>query len=335
MIHRTEVPWQTQDWQRQLAGAFTEPEQLFRYLQLDNALLPAAKAAARRFAMRVPRGYAALMEKRNPLDPLLRQVLPLAEESETRRDLTTDPVGDADAAVVPGLLHKYRGRALLITTGACGIHCRYCFRRHFPYSEFSAIRQRWQPAIRYLQSNADISEVILSGGDPLTLSDAGLGELAETLEGIPHLRRLRVHSRLPVVLPERVNEQMISWLAGGRLQASLVLHVNHPNELSSHLQRALRPLSSAGITLLNQSVLLRGVNDSADVLCDLSASLFANGILPYYLHLLDPVQGAAHFETAAAGAVRLHREMQRRLPGYLVPRMVRDLPGEESKTLVF
>ena len=334
MIHRTEAAWQTPAWQQQLAGAFTRVESLFSYLDIDRALLPAARAASSEFGLRVPKGYADLMEKGNPQDPLLRQVIPLAAELQRRAGFVTDPVGDNGAIAAPGVLHKYSNRVLLITSGACGVNCRYCFRRHFPYTDSNAGRERWRPAIEYLKTAHQVSEVILSGGDPLTLSDRRLAYLVDALQGIPHLKRLRVHSRLPVVIPERVTGQLIEWLAGGRLQPSLVLHINHARELSQALHLALKRLRRADITLLNQSVLLRGVNDSADTLSELSESLFASGVLPYYLHLLDPVQGAAHFEVPEAEARQLQRQLRLRLPGYLLPRLVRDVPGVGAKTII-
>ena len=334
MIPRTEVPWQAPAWQQLLADAFTRVEALFRFLDIDPVLLPAAKAASGEFGLRVPKGYAALMEKGEPRDPLLRQVLPLADELRQHPGFAKDPVGDAAAVVVPGLLHKYASRALLITTGACGVNCRYCFRRHYPYPKSSAGRDNWRRAAAYLKTTPQVHEVVLSGGDPLTLSDSRLSALVALLQEIPHLKRLRIHSRLPVMIPERVTGQMIKWLSGSRLRPTLVLHVNHAREFSPGLREALVRLQSNDITLLNQSVLLRGVNDSAEVLCDLSEALFDSGVLPYYLHLLDPVQGAAHFEVGEPEAIRLQQKMRQRLPGYLVPRLARDTPGSESKTII-
>jgi EF-P beta-lysylation protein EpmB len=318
-------------WQQALRDAFTDPEELVDYLGLDRSLIPPATAASRQFRLLVPRGFADLMARGNPDDPLLRQVLPLAAELEEQPGFLTDPVGDGAATAAPGLLHKYRGRALLIATGACGIHCRYCFRRHFPYAESRMQGDAWQKALLYLEQESSIEEVILSGGDPLMIRDPLLGSLIDDLAGISHLRRLRIHSRLPLVLPQRVTHSLSTTLSGSRLQPVLVLHCNHPRELSQDVVAALDSLRRAGITLLNQSVLLRGVNDSADTLVELSRALFAVGVLPYYLHALDPVQGAAHFSVADEEAGGILRDMMELLPGYLVPRLVREQRGAAAK----
>jgi EF-P beta-lysylation protein EpmB len=234
----------------------------------------------------------------------------------------------------PGVLHKYGGRALLIATGTCGIHCRYCFRRHFPYADSGIGRDRWQQALTYLQQTDQIKEIILSGGDPLILSDDRLAALIDALQQIPHLQRLRIHSRLPVIIPDRLTDRLTELMASQRLLTTLVLHVNHAREISDPLVAALNRIRSRGVTLLNQSVLLRGVNDTAETLCELSEALFSSGTLPYYLHLLDRVQGAAHFEVPEDEALRLHQRIRLRLPGYLLPRLVRDTPGAQSKTLL-
>lgn len=335
MIHRIEPACQTPPWQQSLAGAFCDVDAFLDYLRLDRELLPAARAAARLFGLKVPREFAALMAKGDPHDPLLRQVLPIGAEHLPAPGFVADPVGDLEKAIVPGVLHKYRGRLLLIANGSCAINCRYCFRRHFPYQEATAYRQRWQQAIEHIRQAREIDEIILSGGDPLTLSDGRLAELAARLAAIPHLRRLRIHTRLPVVIPSRLTDELTDWLAGGRLQPVLVLHVNHARELTPALRRGLERLRRAGVTLLNQSVLLKGVNDSATTLGELSLALFETGVLPYYLHLLDRVTGAAHFEVEAAEARRLQQELQANLPGYLVPKMVRELAGGASKQPVF
>ena len=335
MIHRTAPAWQTPEWQKAMRDAFTDIDALFDYLQLDHGQLPAARAAAAEFGLRVPRGFAGLIEKGNPTDPILRQILPGGEELSPQPGFNRDPVGDLATAVVPGLLHKYQGRVLLIATAACGVNCRYCFRRHYPYSEASAGRDQWQQALDYLAADEAVSEVILSGGDPLALSDSALASLVNSLEKIPHLQRLRIHSRLPVIIPQRLTPELTRWLGSSRLSSSLVLHINHANEISDTLGRLLEPLRSAGITLLNQSVLLRGVNDSGESLVKLSEMLFEAGILPYYLHLLDRVEGAAHFEVERSMALTLHRWMRRQLPGYLVPRLVRETAGEDAKSPVF
>jgi len=302
-------------------------------LRLDPSLMEGIERGHGLFRVRVPESYLARIQPGDPRDPLLLQVLPQAAEALEQPMFVPDPVGDATAMAAPGLLHKYCGRVLLITTGACAIHCRYCFRREFPYGEFSALRGL-QPALDYIRDHRDISEVILSGGDPLALPDSRLSELLHLLEQIPHLRRLRIHTRLPVVLPERVDDGLLSWLGTGRLQQVLVLHANHPREFDPPAKSALERLRESGVSLLNQSVLLAGVNDDLDTLCELQERGFTAGILPYYLHLLDRVRGAAHFEVDEARARQLHAGLRSRLPGYLVPRLVREIPGARGKVPV-
>ncbi|HRF61847.1 MAG TPA: EF-P beta-lysylation protein EpmB [Candidatus Competibacter sp.] len=319
-------------WQQELARAITEPAELLRELALDLALLPAARAAAARFPLRVPRGFVARMRQGDPDDPLLRQVLPLAAELSPVPGFMADPVDDQAARAAPGVLHKYHGRVLLIATGACAIHCRYCFRREFPYSENHAGGDSWRPALNYLSQDRSLREVILSGGDPLSLSDRRLGALLAELERIPHLERLRIHSRQPIVLPERVDDGLLDLLARTRLRPILVIHANHPREIDETVRRVLERLAGIGVTLLNQSVLLRGVNDTVPTLVELSEVLFAARVLPYYLHLLDRVQGAAHYEVNETEASTIMEVLRQRLPGYLVPRLVREQPGQLAKT---
>ncbi len=311
--------------------AITRPETLIEVLDLDRGLLPGARAAARRFGLLVPRGYAALMAQSDPHDPLLRQVLPLAEELRSPPGFSADPVGERTAVHAPGLLQKYQGRALLLLTGACAIHCRYCFRRHLPYAEDSARLDRAARAVRRLAEDPSIREVILSGGDPLLPDDDSLAVLVGELAEIPHLRRLRLHTRLPIVLPSRVTDRLCRILSASRLQPILVVHTNHARELGAAARGALGQLHDAGIPLLNQSVLLRGVNDSAYRLAALSEALFECTVLPYYLHLLDRVSGAAHFEPAEATAIRILDQLRTQLPGYLVPRLVKEIAGAPYK----
>lgn len=332
MITRTPPLWHTASWQKSLANAIRDPRELLLKLQLPLELLPAARAAARDFPLLVTRSYLERMQPGNSDDPLLRQVLPLDAETRDTAGYVTDPVGDMEAMARPGLLHKYQGRVLVVTTAACGIHCRYCFRRHFPYQVANPMPERWQQVRDYVANDDSIKEVILSGGDPLSLSDHRLARLVELLEPIPHLERLRIHSRYPIILPERMTDSLLNLLSETRLTVVLVIHANHPNELSPSVSQALVPLRQAGITLLNQSVLLRGVNDSTDCLSELSESLFAAGVLPYYLHQLDRVQGAAHFAVTDARAKALQQSLRARLPGYLVPRLVRETAGEAGKT---
>ena len=318
-------------WQRELAAAIRDPAELLAGLGLKPQDVGLGAEAAREFPLRVPRGFAARMRPGDPRDPLLLQVLPLALESKTAPGYGPDPVGDLSAMPVPGLLHKYEGRVLLVASGACAIHCRYCFRRHFPYAEASPAAQAWRPALDYVAADPTVREVLLSGGDPLTLPDSTLAPLAARLEAIGHLERLRIHTRLPVVLPERVDDGLLEWLGAGRLRPVVVIHANHPHEIDGAVAAALARLAGAGATLLNQAVLLRGVNDAPDVLAALSEALFAAGVMPYYLHQLDRVRGAAHFEVPDAEAVAIMADLRGRLPGYLVPRLVREEAGAPFK----
>jgi EF-P beta-lysylation protein EpmB len=334
MIPETAPLRQVPVWQQELAHAISDPAELLRVLELDLALLPAARAAVALFPLRVPRGYVARMQKGDPRDPLLRQVLPLGEETVATPGFLADPVGDQHAMVAPGVLHKYHGRVLLIATGACGVHCRYCFRRAFPYADANPRAEHWRQALAYLAKQTSVSEVILSGGDPLSLSNHHLSALLNGLVTIPHLRRLRIHSRQPFVLPERVEQGLVDLLAGLSLQPILVLHANHPREIDVDVGEALRRLGAAGVMLLNQSVLLKEVNDSAAILADLSLTMFRFGVMPYYLHLLDRVQGAAHFEVEENRALAIMEELRNGLPGYLVPRLVREQAGQPAKTPV-
>lgn len=318
---------QISSWQGALRNAIKDPEALFAYLKLPAGSITLARESLTQFPLKVPQPYLDRMEKGNPADPLLRQVLPLQAEEIATPGYTHDPVAELPTQVVPGVLHKYHGRALLIATGACAIHCRYCFRRHFPYGEGNGAKGDWQGALAYLEGQPSISEMILSGGDPLSLSDEKLAALARQLAGIPHLKRLRIHTRMPVVIPARITASFVEIFTRLRLKPVLVIHCNHPNEINAAVQEALKPLTALGMVLLNQSVLLKGVNDDPDVLAQLSEALFDCGVLPYYLHMLDPVAGAAHFDVAEHSAIKLMEELRRQLPGYLVPRLVREVSG--------
>jgi len=321
-------------WQRILSDAITRPADLLDALDLPPGLLPGAEAADALFPLRVPAPFWRRMTRGDPNDPLLRQVLPLDAELSSPPGFVSDPVGDLDAMILPGLLHKYHGRALLITTGACAIHCRYCFRRHFPYSRETSGTSAWRQALQHIRADASLTEVILSGGDPLNLSDARLSALVDELQAIPHLKRLRIHTRLPIVLPQRIDDRLIGWLAGCRLRTVVVIHANHPQEIDDDVGRALARLADSGALLLNQSVLLRGVNDDLGTLVQLSEQLFDRGVLPYYLHLLDTVTGAGHFSVERQRATALHRDLAGRLPGYLLPRLVTEQAGAASKLAV-
>lgn len=314
--------------------AVRDPAELCRLLGLDPALVARAQAADRLFPLFAPRPYIDRMRPGDPHDPLLRQVLPIAEETRLAPGYVDDPVGDDAATVLPGLLQKYAGRALLITTGACAVHCRYCFRRHFPYGEAPKTLADWQPALERIAADRSIHEVILSGGDPLTLTDERLAELADRIAAVTHVRRLRVHTRLPIVIPDRVCEGLLDWICGTRLAPVMVVHANHPAELDVATCQALARLVDAGVPTLNQAVLLRGVNDDADVLAELCERLVDLRVLPYYLHQLDRVAGAAHFEVAEDRGRLLMEQLHSRLPGYAVPRYVRETQGAAGKETI-
>ena len=318
-------------WQQALREAVRDPRELLDLLGLDRLAPRLSDEAMVQFPLRVPRGFVARMRRGDPRDPLLRRVLPLDDEMRPMPGFGLDAVGDGAAKTAPGVIQKYRGRALLVATGSCAIHCRYCFRRHFPYAEETAARDGWREAVDRIRRDASIEEVLLSGGDPLSLSNGKLAELTGALADIPHLRRLRIHSRLPIVVPERVDDGLLDWLSTLPWPVTLVVHANHANEFDGTVDAALGRLRAAGVHLLNQAVLLRGVNDSVGALGALSERGFAAGVLPYYLHQLDRVAGVAHFEVDDAHARALHAGLAARLSGYLVPRLVREIPGDTGK----
>jgi len=317
-------------WQQELTEAFTDVETLCRHLQIDPTTLPLL-SSFKAFPLRVPRGFAARMQPGNPRDPLLTQVLPLQNELRDYPGYSFDPVGDLHAVATPGVIHKYQGRVLLIATGACAVHCRYCFRRNFPYNDLQLSSQKLQQAMDYISARPEISEVILSGGDPLLLNDDKLGQLLRQLGGIAHLKRIRIHSRVPVVLPSRITRLLLTNLVNTGKQIVLVIHANHRNELNAEVAEACTLMRLSGITLLNQSVLLQSVNDDGKTLCQLSEQLFTLGIMPYYLHLLDHASGTGHFAVDEDHAKQLMQFMQRSLPGYLVPKLVKEQAGAAYK----
>lgn len=322
------------NWRQQFQQAIRDPIELCKQLELPAEFHEPAQRAALDFPVFAPWNYVQRMKRADSTDPLLRQVLPIGDELAQTEGFTSDPVGDTDSRQQPGLIQKYQGRVLLITTGTCAIHCRYCFRRHYPYSTEPKSLDAWRPAFEQIASDDSIHEVIFSGGDPLSLSDARLFQLVSELDRIPHLRRLRIHSRLPIVIPDRVTSEMLEWLSGNHMQPYFVLHANHANELSSDVVRAIGLLREAGVTLLNQSVLLRGVNDSVEALVQLCEELSDHGVLPYYLNQLDRVQGAAHFEVPETKGHELVAELRKRLPGYAVPRYVREVSGQSHKVVL-
>ena len=320
-------------WRTALADAVRDPDDLITVLGLPDTLREPARAAAARFPMAVPRGFMARMRRGDPSDPLLLQVLPRAEESVAAEGDRRDPVGDAAATVVPGLIHKYAGRVVLIASGTCAMCCRYCFRRHFAFPDVRG-GEAWAPALAHIARDRSIREVILSGGDPLVLGDDTLGALIGDLAEIAHVVRVRIHTRVPVVIPERVTVALIDVLRGTRLVPVVVVHANHAAELDAQAVEGLRRLAGAGIALLNQSVLLRGVNDDVAMLAALSEALVAAGVMPYYLHQLDRVEGAAHFLVPEMRGREILRELERRLPGYAVPRYVKEVAGEPCKVRI-
>ena len=319
-------------WKRSLATAIRDVDSLVRELELPQEYATSAIQAAKSFPVLVPRSFLARMRIGDPHDPLLRQVLPVAEESVSVPGFVVDAVDDQAAKRAPGLLHKYQGRVLLMAAGSCAVNCRYCFRRHYPYSEEPRRLADWEPAIQAIEQDSSVHEVILSGGDPLMLPDDRLAALVERLERVEHLTRLRIHTRLPIVLPDRVTPELLDLLRGSRLQPIMVVHANHPHEIAGDCAVALRMLVGSGIPTLNQAVLLRGVNDEVETLAELCERLIDLGVIPYYLHQLDRVAGTAHFEVPEATGLKLIETLRKRLPGYAVPQFVREVAGEASKS---
>ena len=327
---------QEQNWQSQLSDLITDPSELLSLLELSSdQLLSGAILASEKFKLRVPRAFVGKMNAKNPLDPLLLQVLPHHLELEEHPEFVTDPLGEEAANQLPGVLHKYKSRFLLTLTGACAVHCRYCFRRHFPYQENLPKNDDWLNIKNYIEANPDINEVILSGGDPLTLSNRKLALWLERLSSLKQVKILRIHSRVPIVIPNRIDEQLISLLKNSRLRIVLVVHSNHASELDDFTCSKLLQLSDEHITVLNQAVLLKGVNDSAETLVDLSYRLFEARVMPYYLHVLDKVKGAQHFDLIPSEIDAIYQDVLASLPGYLVPKLVREIAGEKNKTPLF
>ena len=319
------------NWQKELAFSFTDPTKLLQHLGLDEENYAQHIKARRLFPMRVPRHFVELMEKGNPNDPLFLQVMPLSEEFLTSPGYSEDPLEEHDTAG-KGILHKYDSRVLLMVRTGCAVNCRYCFRRHFPYADNAVSKHQWEDVLDYIRGNSNINEVIFSGGDPLMAKDDHLAWLANEIADIAHVKRLRIHTRLPVVLPDRLDDAFMDWFSSLPMQKVLVLHANHANEISSKLVVRLRKLQQKGVTLLNQSVLLKGINDSGEAISQLSEALFEAGVLPYYLHVLDKVQGASHFYVSDGDARGIMEEAIKRLPGFLVPKLVREIGGQPGKT---
>ncbi len=323
------------DWQSQLRDLIRSPKALIDTLELDPALLPAAEAASTLFPLRVTRAFVSRMRKNDPNDPLLKQVLPLGQELHSPEGYSNDPLKEQDYTRSRALIHKYHNRVLILGATSCAINCRYCFRREFDYADNRLSASDWQAALDYIEAHPAINEVIFSGGDPLLQNDAQWQKWIDALEQKPQLTRLRIHTRLPVVLPARVTDTLVTRLRASRLNAVVVVHCNHAQEIDAEVERALMRLRSNGVTVLNQAVLLRGVNDTLVAQVALSERLFEAGALPYYLHLLDRVNGAAHFDVPDAEAIALHNAMRGHLSGYLLPRLVREQAGDTGKTPVF
>ena len=322
----------TDTWHRSLSLAVRDAETLISELKLPVECLEPAKRASKLFPLLVPRSFLERMEPGNPRDPLLLQVLPLDAEFDEVPGYSADALEEAGAHMAPGVLKKYAGRALMITTGACAVHCRYCFRRHYPYGDEPRRMEDWEPAFRAIAEDHTLKEILLSGGDPLMLTDQRLEQIWSRLEEFTHLKRIRLHTRLPIVLPDRVDDSFLKLVTQSRLTPIVVVHANHPREVAADCAEALRRMVRAGVTVLNQSVLLKGVNDSADALTELSERLIDLGVMPYYLHQADRVAGTAHFAVQDDAARNLIAQLRRRLPGYAVPRLVREIPGEPHKT---
>lgn len=331
MIQRTIETWQTLSWQDELAQMIDDPKVLLQALELSERYLPAAQQAHTLFPLRTTASFISKIAKNDPNDPLLRQVLPLEAELHTPPDYSPDPLGEAQCNPVKGIVHKYKGRVLVIGATQCAINCRYCFRRAFDYAGNQMSQSDWQAAFDYIRHDKSIEEVILSGGDPLIMSNSRLSRILDSLENIEHLERVRIHSRLPIVLPTRIDAPLIERFAQSRLQTMWVIHCNHPNEIDDSVSAALQYIHQAGMPLLNQSVLLKGVNDCAKIQIKLSKLLFKNNVLPYYLHLLDKVVGASHFDLPKAQALAIYERMRDSLPGYLLPKLVQEVAGKPAK----
>ena len=325
---------QQKKWQHLLAEAIRDPHELLDYLELPKENIKNITQASEKFKILVTKSYLDKIKKGNWNDPLLRQILPVEEEMDQSEFYFSDPVGDMDVALSPGVLKKYHGRALIVTTGTCAIHCRYCFRQEFPYTNLNPAKNDWQQTIEVIAKDTTLHEVILSGGDPLVLSDERLSSLCYQLADIPHIKTIRFHSRLPIVLPERIDDDFLAWFSQIKLKKVFVIHANHAGEIDDKVSDKLRLLACSGSVLLNQSVLLKGVNDDVETLVNLSRVLFECHTLPYYLHLLDKVNGAAHFDVNEAQALEIMKGLRAQLSGYLVPRLVREISGKRSKTAI-
>ena len=329
-VNNTDVP---PSWQKELVNAVKNPVQLLQLLEIAPETAQLSEIARKSFAMIVPMPFINKMKKGDITDPLLQQVLPIKNEELISEGYSLDPLGEHQNGI-QGALHKYKSRILLILKSGCAVNCRYCFRRHFPYQDNNLNKQQFAEVLKYLKDHPEVNEVILSGGDPLMSKDEFLQFIVSELDQLPQLKRLRIHTRLPVVIPQRITDDLCQILKSSRLKVIFVLHINHANEIDSLFSEAMQKLHQAGIQLLNQSVLLKGVNDNCGALVKLSEALSQVNILPYYLFLLDKVQGAQHFDLTTERALQLMKEISVELPGYLVPKLSREIAGEKSKTLI-
>ncbi len=324
----------TPDWKVELSQSVTSLDELLGSVSLNSKQLSASQQAMADFPLRVPRPFIARMQPHNPEDPLLLQVLPVAAEMTKVEGYDPDPLDETSHNPVAGIVHKYANRLLLVISPTCAINCRYCFRRHFPYQENRQNRAQWQSALDYIRNTTEINEVIFSGGDPLAANDHFLAWITAQIAAIKHIKRLRIHTRLPVVIPSRIDSTFLAWATATRLKPLVVLHINHANEIDTEVVESIKRLQNSGIKVLNQTVLLRGINDSAACLAELSETLYDCDVMPYYLHLLDPVAGASHFDIDENMARKIYADLQANLPGFLVPKLVREIPGKPSKTIV-
>ena len=321
-------------WQQEMKAAFRTAEELCQFLHIDPKSAGVSDLAASPFPVFVPHNFALRIHPGDPDDPLLRQVLRIDAEEVSPAEYTTDPIAESHSQIAPGILQKYQGRALMIATGACAVHCRYCFRRHFPYQSAPQGETLWSQSLETIRADSSIQEILLSGGDPLVLSDVLLSQLIGLIEDIPHVRRLRIHTRTPIMIPSRITDELLDRLQHSRLAVWFVVHINHAQELSQEVLDSLDKVIARGIPVLNQAVLLQGVNDSVDVLAELFERLVDAHITPYYLHQLDQVTGASHFEVPIERGKQIMAELRMRLPGYAIPRYVQELPGKLSKTVL-
>lgn len=322
-------------WQLELKNSITNYLDLFKLLNLNPKhpkLIDTIQYS--QFPLLVTNSFINRIQKMDINDPLLRQILPTTQELQNNNSFCADPLQEANFNKIPGLLHKYSSRVLIIVTKACAINCRYCFRKEFQYSANIASGKNLENIINYIAKDSSIIEVILSGGDPLIAPNNYLQHLISKLESIKHIETVRIHSRVPIILPCRLEPEFINILLKSRLNIVLVTHTNHPQEINQEVAEYFKLLQNTKITLLNQTVLLKNINDNAGVLAELSRKLFSIKILPYYLHILDKVNGTKHFAVKLSTAKKIYGELQSKLPGYLVPKLVTEKPGAKHKIMV-